>query len=155
MNKTYKYELGKDTAELAAYLNERSLHTLEYDKILALLEGAAVCEDGKKLVRELMPMYDRERINEALQLTADALFLLDRKGGVPVTSIKNVTDSALRAEKGASLSLRELLDVAAVLRCARKLDEYVDNNMTGLQIKGLFDMLNIDKFLEEKIKNDK
>ncbi len=132
-------------------LNLRSLHTLEYDKILSLLEQSAICEDGKRLARELMPMYSAGEVKAALELTGDALHLLNRKGGVPIVPIKNVTESALRAEKGASLSLRELLDVASVLRCARKLDEYVDNTMAGLTIKGLFDALCIDKFLEDSI----
>ncbi len=135
----------------AENLNIRSLHTLEYDKILALLESCAICEDAKKSAKELMPLYSAGEVKSALELTGDALHLLNRKGGIPIVPIRNVTDSALRAEKGSSLSLRELLDVASVLRCARKLDEYVDNTMQGLQIKGLFDSLCIDKYLEERI----
>ena len=48
-------------------MNEKALHTLEYDKILLRLTALAGSEGAKTLCRDLRPMTDPDLIRTALQ----------------------------------------------------------------------------------------
>ena len=61
-------------------MNDKVLHTLEYDKIITLLTDKASSEPGRELCRALKPIPDLGEINQAQQETADALSRLFKKG---------------------------------------------------------------------------
>ena len=44
-------------------MNEKALHTLEYDKIVTLLEERATSAPGKALCRAITPLTDITRID--------------------------------------------------------------------------------------------
>ena len=54
-------------------MNEKVLHTLEFDKILGMLVEKADSEPGKNMCRELTPSTDLEEIRTNQTLTGDAL----------------------------------------------------------------------------------
>ena len=66
--------------------------------------------------------------------------------------VKDVGAALERAEKGATLSPRELLDIAGVLRCARALSDYSrgERNFTTV-LDEIFDRLIPNRVLEERI----
>ena len=53
-------------------MNDKVLHTLEYDKILSQLEGLAGSDSAKALCRALRPLTEREDILLTLKETSDA-----------------------------------------------------------------------------------
>ncbi|MDP4152324.1 MAG: endonuclease MutS2 [Bacillota bacterium] len=132
-------------------LNEKSLNTLEYRKITEQLAAHAVCEDAKELARGLMPVTSLTEVMLRLTETEDAVKLAGKKGSPGFAEIRSVDTALKRADKGAALSLRELLDVAYILKTTRRLQEYMDDNMNGLSIKELFSGLEADRFVEGKI----
>lgn len=109
-------------------LSEKTLKTLEYDKILAMLAALAPTAGAREMALALLPDDDMVAVKRRLQCTGDAGRLLDDKGMPSFGMVIDVGDALDRAAKGATLSARELLDVGNVLRTARGLLEYSRTN---------------------------
>ncbi len=105
-------------------MNDKALHTLEYDKILLRLEALAGSEGGKVMCRELKPMTDPEPIRIALKQTSDAASRLSAKGSLSFSGIYDIRASVKRAGSGSSLSLAELLRVLRLLQAADRVKLY-------------------------------
>lgn len=126
--------------------------SLELDKVLDLLANETSLADTAELVAELCPSTNQNEVEKRLQETDDARMLLAKFGAPSFGSAKNVISAARRAEAGAALSLRELLDVAEVLRVFRGIHDW-HRNCEGIEtsLDGLMFALSPNKKLEEKI----
>ncbi|MBC8535485.1 endonuclease MutS2 [Clostridiales bacterium BX7] len=119
-----------------------------------MLAECAATDDAKERIRALTPSGNREEVERRLRETDDAKTLIGLRGGPRFAAVKNVVSAVQRADKGARLSLRELLDVAGVLRTARTLRAYHDDaSEVELSIGHLFSGLVPNKYLEELITN--
>ena len=98
---------------------DRALRVLEFTKIREMLAQHAITEEGKQRCLELTPYHDLGDVNHALAETEEAVVLLTYLGQNPLVSYPDVRESIARAQKGACLSPRMLLDVSAFLRAAR------------------------------------
>ena len=126
--------------------------SLELDKVLRLLADHASCEDAKQLALELKPESNLDAAQALMNQTRDAHMLLARFGGPSFGGLTNVNNALFRADAGSTLSLRELLDVAAVLRTIRAIVQWRSTNEgvpTVLDI--YFSALVPNKFLEDMI----
>ena len=103
---------------------QKALSALEYDKIIAMLAERALTEGARARALSLLPSADFETVVLRQKKTADAKRMLARKGYPPFSGVVDVTGAVERAEKGATLSTRELLQIAAVLTTARSLADY-------------------------------
>lgn len=127
---------------------------LELDKILVLLENEAWSDIAKANIAEILPVYDIDTIRKELKKTDDA-FVLSSKYGTPrFYNIKDVSFSVKRAQQGASLSLRELLDIGLVLREIDGLVSWYDQ-CGGVEnsLHEYFVQLVPNKHLEDTISN--
>lgn len=127
---------------------------LELDKVLKLLSEQAWSDECKEQCLKIRPVFDIKESRELLKRTDDA-FVLSSKFGTPrFSNIKNVCGSAKRASDGATLSLRELLDCAAVLREISGLCSWY-SQCAGIEssLQEYFDLLTPHKALEEEIGN--
>ena len=133
-------------------MNSKALYTLEFDKILELLAEVAQTEGAKEMARALVPSSDIEKVKKKLDHTSDAKILIGRKGLPSFGRVTDIRPSVERAEKDAILSLRELLDCAAVLRTARTLLDYVKSDRTpDTSLTEIFERLTPNRALEDKI----
>ncbi|MGN0577500.1 MAG: endonuclease MutS2, partial [Ruminiclostridium sp.] len=89
---------------------------LELDKILELLSAEAWSDIAKENVLKIMPSYDIDEIKTELAKTDEAFVFASKYGTPRFYNVKDVAFSAGRASQGATLSLRELLDIGLVLR---------------------------------------
>ncbi|MCD7824517.1 MAG: endonuclease MutS2 [Clostridiaceae bacterium] len=105
-------------------MNQKVLHTLEYDKIILLLEQHAGSSLGKKYCRELLPDTDPERIAQNQRETSDALTHLLTQGSISFQRVADVRESLKRLEIGAILSSSELLAVSNLLGTAGSVKAY-------------------------------
>ncbi len=105
-------------------MNEKVLHTLEYDKILVQLEALAVSDGAKKCCRELKPMQEEDDILTAQRETGDAESRLIAYGSLGFTGIHDIRAGVKRAESGSSLSIPELLRIEQLLAMAGKAKTY-------------------------------
>ena len=133
-------------------MNSKALYTLEFDKILDELASLAETEGAAELALRLKPSSDIEKVRLMQQRTTDAKTLVGLKGQPSFGRVKDIRPSLERAEKEAILSLRELLDCAAVLRTSRNLLDYVKSDKTpDTSLKEIFERLTPNRSLEEKI----
>ena len=133
-------------------MKNRHYKALELDKVLTKLQSFAGSADGKLLITEIEPEHNLDLAQALMNQTADAHMLMARFGGPSFSGLINVNNSLSRANAGGVLTMRELLDVAQVLRTVRGIVEWRSKNSgveTVLDI--LFDQLTLNKYLEEKI----
>ena len=137
-------------------MNEKALHTLEYDKILLRLEALAGSEGAKTLCRELRPMTDPDEIRKAQKETSDARDRLSAKGSLAFSGIADIRASVKRAESGSSLSIIELLRVEKLLAMADRAKIYgkVDRDAPPDSLTERFDGLEPADVLRRELEAD-
>ena len=133
-------------------LFEKSIVTLELPRVLEQLSACAVTQEGKERSLALRPMTDPDDVQRALDETTAAVNMLIQRGSPGFSGVKPVGASLHRADMGGSLNTRELLEIAAVLRCARTAKEYGDTE-EKTPISHLFRALTPNRFLEDTITN--
>ena len=131
-------------------LANKSMETLELPRVLELLAGCAVTDEGRERCRALRPMTDLEDVKRGQAETSAAVKLLILRGSPAFSGVHPVAPSLHRAEMGGSLNTKELLGVAAVLRAARTAADYGAGE-EKTPISHLFQALTPNKFLEETI----
>ena len=132
-------------------LFEKSIQTLELPRVLELLAAQAVTEEGKDRCRALRPFTDPDDVARLQRETSAACAMIVLKGTPPLSGIRPVAASLQRADMGGALNTRELLDIAALLRCARSAKEYAAGDREKSCIDHLFASLQANRFLEDKI----
>ena len=105
-------------------MNQKVLHTLEYNKILERLSEYAACEDTRSRCLTLEPVTDLAAINELQQTTADALSRLYKNSGISFAGIHNISASLKRLDIGGSLNTTELLRICSLLEVAKRAKAY-------------------------------
>ena len=134
-------------------MTEKTLKTLEYDKVLSLVSNYAILKGTKQRLLSLTPFSDIESVNVALKKTQEAYKLLFDYGVSGIEFFDEPSDEIERAEKGALLSLAELIRAARLLKASRLIRNtftaIVDENIVYLpEIAG---SLYCDQYLEKEI----
>ena len=124
---------------------------LELPKVLDLLAAETASEDAAAQARALTPSTDEHEVARRLDETSEAQSLLLRHGAPSLGGIRNVCGAAKRAQTGAPLSLRELLDVAELLRVFRAIAGWRTHLEGETVLDRVLDGILPNKFLEEKI----
>ena len=96
-------------------MNAKTLKTLEYDKIIALLAEEASSEPGKKLCRELLPSIQMKEIQKSQLETRDALARIFRESAPSFGNNRDFGFALRSLEVGSSLSAPELLALAGFM----------------------------------------
>ena len=109
-------------------MDKKSLDVLEFNKIKNMLVGLAVTQGAKALCEKLVPESDKYVIERLLKETSEAESLCIKKGNPPISPIGEIKGSVMRAEAGGTLSPRELLNCAHVLRIAGEIASYIDED---------------------------
>lgn len=135
------------------YLPEKTVKLLEFDKIRAMLCDCARTEGARAAALELAPEDDLVRVLNMQRRTTDAKRIAAEKGHPPFGGVKDITGHCDRADKGAMLTGRELLDVADILRTSRVLLDYSrQNRRFETVLDEVFERLLPDKKLEDRIR---
>ena len=133
-------------------LFEKSIRTLELPRVLKLLADRATSEEAKRRAEALLPQTDAEDVQQLLDETTAACELLGIHGSPSFSGVKDVGASLLRAERDGMLNTRELLDIAGLLRAARRVKDYCgDDSEHDTILDGMFDSLRGARLFEEKI----
>ena len=104
--------------------SQKTLSTLEYDKIIAALADCCATDGARAMVLSLLPTDDPDAVKRRQDRTAAARRLIGCKGYPPFTAPDDVLSSCDRADKGATLSTGELLHISALLHSARGILDY-------------------------------
>lgn len=128
--------------------------SLELHKILEMLSAEGSNERTKEMALALEPSCDLEYVRSELKKTNDCLNLSAKFGTPSFYNFKDIRNSVSRAKSGASLSLKELLSIAQMLKQIRVLTEWnhqcIDEELEN-SIGYLFESLCPNKQLETRI----
>ena len=133
-------------------ISQKTLTTLEFDKIREMLAALCPTEGASQMARALYPDDRGEIVARRQRRTTDARRLVDAKGVAPFGTVHDMGDICERALKGAVLTPRELLDAAALLRSARNLLDYKRaNHLFDTSLDEIFERLLPNHTLEDRI----
>ena len=133
-------------------LFDKSIRTLELPRVLELLANQATSAAAKERARGLTPLTDAEDVERLQEETGAACALLGLQGSPSFSGVKDVSAALLRAERGGMLNTRELLDIAFLLRAARRVKNYRgDESDRDTVLDSMFHALHGGRFLEDKI----
>lgn len=125
---------------------------LEFDKICSLVCEYAVCEQAKEQVVKNVPQTELYLAQQQLDLTDELYIKLSQNSNPSISSVSEISEIAMRAEKGGVLSMGELLRVRTMLRNARNLKAWFDGDDEASFAAGnLFYLLYEDNTLERAI----
>ncbi len=130
---------------------ERAAKLLEFDKVLAVISASAATEGAKEAIYALQPTDDIVIVSRMQAETRDAKQMILKKSSPPFGRAKDVLPSLERAEKGAALTPRELLDIASLLRSVSSLLKYAGNISESGALERYLRALTENNFLERKI----
>lgn len=130
---------------------QKSLTTLEYPKILDRLATFAQSQGGKKKASELAPYEKIADALHALNETAEADRVLFEYSLSPSFAVDDIGDILVKAKKGATLAIPDIMKVGRSLRVSRRLkytiDKVKDCPLLADMAMGLFE----NETLEKKI----
>lgn len=130
--------------------------TLELHKILEMLSSEASNEKTRQMIAGIKPETDIDIVRREIKKTSYCLELTVKYGTPAFSNFKNIEASVKRAQSGASLTLRELLDIGQLLYQSRQLCLWYKQAEDGCEendIDYLFKTLAVNKYLEDKISN--
>lgn len=128
------------------------LRTLELDKILEMLADLTSNEETRKMALAIRPDNDLGSVRRECLKTSQAFSLSVQFGTPPFSNFKDITSTVARAKSGAVISLRDLMDVASMLRQIKGLSDWYshcENIETDLNY--LFSRLAPNDWLLEKL----
>ena len=109
-------------------MEEKSLHILEFDKIVDMLAGYATSDAGRALCAKILPSTNIKKIREYQKNTTDARERMRLHGSsLSFRGVKDISDSLKRLKVEASLSAAELMRISAVLTVAERAKAYGDD----------------------------
>ncbi len=132
-------------------LFDKSIRTLELPAVLRMLADQTNSAASRERALAAVPQTDAEDVERLQDETDAARDMIGLKGSPAFSGIKPVGESLYRADHGGALNTRELLDVAGVLRCARRVRDYWSDDGKKTAIDFLFCALRGNRFLEERI----
>ena len=113
--------------------SEKSLKTLEYNKILERLSSFSACQETKARILKIRPEESLEKAQKLIDETDGALKLTYRFGNPSFYGLCDITASSKRAEAGGILSLRELRNIGNILFLSRSIKNYISDEKEQLQ----------------------
>ncbi|OYD08603.1 endonuclease MutS2 [Paludifilum halophilum] len=108
-------------------MDRHILRTLEYHRIIQMLEDQASSEPGKQEIRSLEPSPEEGEVRHLLHATAEGMDLIRLKGGLSLEGVKDIRSAMKRAEIGGVLSPDELLAVAGTAEAEKKVRRVIES----------------------------
>lgn len=148
-------------------MNEKTLRVLEYPKIIAMLSEETTSPLSREMAEQLVPSSDYHEVLRLQAETTDGVSLMMRRGNPPIGGMADVRPALKRAESGAALGPKELLDIAAVLNIASRMTRYIGEDRREesfpvldplfselYQNRALYDQITLAVLNEEELADD-
>lgn len=132
-------------------MEQKTLKTLEYDKIIAELTLRASCCVSRELCESLSPYESFEEMREALSATVQADEIYQRTGYSPVGDFPDIRSSLKRIHAVLFLPIPEILAVGSALRCVRECRNALVKPTTGEKLLSLAHLLITNDYIEDEI----
>jgi len=135
-------------------MNEKALHTLEFDKIINKLSSYACSKMGKELALQLKPSTNLKEIKHWQKETSEAVSMILRKGSLSLGALKDIRPYLKRVSVGGVLSIEELLYTGDFLYVSRKTKNYgksENKNDVSEILEPQFNMIELVPELENEL----
>lgn len=129
----------------------KAIKTLEFDKILNILVSYCPIEAAHEKILSVSPSVSAEEIKKRLKETSEAKLLIQTKSSPSFGGTRDITGHIARADKGSCLNMRELLDIASLLRVCSSLSVYFNTVSDESLLINYLKRIHENRFLEEKI----
>ena len=104
----------------------KSLKTLEFDKILERMAEYTDSEGVKKKILNITPFSELDKAKKAQRETTEAVITSLKLGGPPVNlSVADARGAVKRAERDGVLHTKELIEISRLLYVARRMKAYL------------------------------
>ena len=135
------------------YSIQKHSQTLELPAVLEKLAGEASMPETKEKVLLLDPSSDIKQVACDLRETEDAYLLIARYSAPYFGNSAEISHILAQAKVGSLLSIKDLLQVAELLRIVRTVKKWREDcsSMSENSIDYMFSCLTPNKFLEDKI----
>lgn len=110
-------------------IDERVLHTLEFDKVRSHLASLTSCFLGRDQAEALRPLTEREEVSQALAETEAVVAMAAQGERLPLGGIHDVRRAAGRAARGAVLEVEDLRNIGTTLEGARRLGTFLTSRL--------------------------
>lgn len=107
-------------------METRVLNTLEFDKIIELVQEHSTFSAGEALIEQLSPENDYETVVRLLEEMDEGLSILRLRGNVPMGGMKDVRPHAKRAQMDGMLSAVELMEISSTIRASRIFRQFIE-----------------------------
>lgn len=143
-------------------MNNKTLVSLEFDKIKEILKTFCITSMGAAKVSALVPSTNIKEIKKMQTETSEAVSLSLRRSVFPLVPVNNLDTISKKVSVGSVLHPNELIIVCDVLRTSRRLKEYFfDSDFEPSDFKVLYDYFenlytntNIEEEISRCIKNE-
>ena len=133
-------------------MNKRASDILEYNKIIEMLSGEACSQMAKDRISRFSPRSDAAEIRDLLEETSEAAEVIVRKGPLPLGGLYDTKPLLLRAKKGGSLTMKELLMVLRNMRITEDCRTFLGKDLPELpSIYGRAEVLEVFPALKDRI----
>ncbi|MDD2504573.1 MAG: DNA mismatch repair protein MutS, partial [Clostridia bacterium] len=99
--------------------------TLEFNKVLRLLEEQALSENARHRIRQLIPYLSEADINRHMNETTQARLILEQYGNPPLSPMNDLEKTLSSLGKGIFLLPEQLTGIAQFLTAGRRLKGYL------------------------------
>lgn len=135
-------------------MEEKIIKTLEFDKVLNIVSNYCVLSKTAESVKTFCPTSDFDECRLKIAETREASELLYKGGVSGIESYDDFGDALLRAQKGSTLGMGDLLKIARLLKSSRILYTSVtSSNAEAEIIKSYCAGIYVDQYLEDEIRS--
>ena len=138
-------------------IRQKTLNTLEYNKILEMLKDKAESEKTREIIQNMHPATSFEEAKLLQDETLEAYNILYTYALNPVFSIDNIENILTSAKKMSILSMADLLKISRALRIARNIHNTIskankeDIPLIKSYTDNIFTNDNLEKDIESSI----
>ncbi len=133
-------------------MNKRASDILEYNKIIEMLSGEACSQMAKDRISRFSPRTNPSEIRDLLEETSEAAEVIVRKGVLPLGGLYDTKPLLLRAKKGGSLTMKELLMVLRNMKITEDCRNFLGKDLPELpSISGSAEVLEVFPGLKDRI----
>jgi DNA mismatch repair protein MutS2 len=119
-------------------VQKKILTTLEFERIRAALMQHTVTAKGNEIASRLEPRANPEKVQEMLDETADGAKILRLRGGIPIPSLPDISQSLKRVRIGGVLNGEELSGISRVLQTVSTLVDFFDDLSELVELRRLY-----------------
>lgn len=140
-------------------MTDKSMNTLEFNKILDILSNYAVSDQARHKLLDLKPIYNEKEIKIKIHDTTEARKILDQVGTPPLSAMKDIEMLLQMAEKGAMLVPEQLSNIGLFLTACNRMKsflkrcEVLDIGIAGYAVS-INDLSGLYSEIEKTIRNN-